>query len=112
MKEKKMQKLLIEIYAVTNQNVIDDDGNAQSIHHIYHQLMDQFNNSYMKDRVELKFIDVLTDKYEEKLATDNLSQKMFLPWTYFNGELEFYNGISESMIYQEAIKQMKFKIKR
>lgn len=105
-----MKKLLIELYTVTDQQVYDDVGNVQPINHFFNQLVQMFNNSYMKNKVELKMIDVLKETYDEEQVKENLSQGHLLPWVYFDGELTFYNGLSESMIFQEAMRFMTYKI--
>ncbi len=107
-----MKKLLIEVYAVTDQNVYNDDGHVKTIRILMNQIAENFKYSFMKNKVELKLIDVLHDAYNEELTKENLSQGQLLPWVYFNGELMFYNGISESMIQRQAMKQMKYKIIR
>ncbi|MDF2700121.1 MAG: hypothetical protein K0Q49_1677 [Haloplasmataceae bacterium] len=103
-------KLLIEVYGVTDLEFEDEFKNILPIEELCNKLDKKLSSSYIKNKVELNFINVLKDPYDEAKVKDILSQGYHLPWTLFNGEIMFYNGFSISMIYKEALREMSYKV--
>lgn len=69
---------------------------------LYHGLIQFLDNSDVKDFVDIKFIDLLTDVQDGHSTMKYFIDKGFgFPLTTINGELKLYGGISDRIIYQE-----------
>lgn len=69
---------------------------------LYQNLMHFLDNSDVKDFVDIKFIDLITDVTDGYSTMEYFINKGFgFPLTTINGELKLYGGISDRIIYQE-----------
>lgn len=72
---------------------------------LYQDLMQFLDNSDVKNFVDIKFIDLVTDIQDGYSTMKYFINKGFgFPLTTINGELKLYGGISNRIIYQEIKK--------
>ncbi|WP_222927259.1 MULTISPECIES: hypothetical protein [Thermosediminibacter] len=74
---------------------------------MYDEFVEFIQNSDVKDKVDIKFIDVMEDSLDGYDAVKTMLEKGYgMPLTAVNGRLRFYGGISNEMFYEEIKKHL------
>lgn len=107
------EKILIEVYGVKDGiiecNCCNGDckcncGSSSSVSktsEMYDNLICYFEKSELKDKVTIKFIDILNDEYNNyEYVSDMLERGFEPPFIAINNEMELYGSISNELIYE------------
>lgn len=107
------EKIKVEIFGIKDQPLScgcgcgESCGPTKTMGLAYEEFVDFLKNSNIKDNVETQFIDVLMDNLNDHESVIKAMQSGFtLPLTAIDGELKFYGGISNEMIYDEIAKSI------
>lgn len=75
---------------------------------VYQKLVDFLTDKELKDRVNLTFVNVLTDEVEGHAACKAALEKCYaLPITLINGQPRLYGGLSTKKIHAEINAMLK-----
>lgn len=110
-------KIVIEVFGIKNESAGGGDcgpgccgpgscGPAPTMGEMFQDFVNFIEKSEVKDKVTLRFIDVMEDNLDEYESVKKvLAQGYGLPLTVINGNARFYGGLSIEMIHEE-IKKM------
>ncbi|MDT8900298.1 hypothetical protein [Anaeroselena agilis] len=109
-------KITIEVFGLRNESVNGGGccdggcgpggcGPAPTMGEMYQELVEFMEQSELKDKVALQFIDVMADNLDGYESVKKVLDKgLGLPVTAINGKAIFYGGLSVPKIYDEVKK--------
>jgi hypothetical protein len=106
-------KIKVDIYGVKEQPVASggccsggcDCGPSQTMGELFDEFVNYVNNSNLKDRIDLHFVDIFSPEFNQNATVmEAMQQGYSLPLTTINGTLMFYGGISNQMIFEQIQK--------
>lgn len=101
-----LEKIMIEVFGIKEQqsgggcNCSGGCGPTKTMGQMYDEFVHFLANSKIRDQIDIHFIDILMDDMDRyPHVLDAMNQEYSLPLTVINGEIKFYGGISNKMIY-------------
>jgi disulfide oxidoreductase YuzD len=99
------EKIKVEIYGIKDQSsggcsCSGGCGPTKTMGELYKDFLSFLSKTRLKDRIDIRFIDILMDDMDKYQTVLNAMEKGYgLPLTTINDEIKFYGGINNKMIY-------------
>lgn len=102
----------VEVFGIKNQSCgsacscSGGCGPSKTMEEMYQEFIQFLSRTSIKKRIDIKFVDILMDDMEGyDSVVSAMDQGYALPLTAINGEIKFYGGIANKMIYN-AIRKL------
>jgi hypothetical protein len=100
------EQIKVEVFGIRNQackggcNCNGSCGPNKTMGELYEEFIKFLSKSNIRKRIDINFVDILMDDMDGNTSViDALDQGYDLPLTAINGEIKFYGGIANKMIY-------------
>ncbi|MDA8227589.1 MAG: hypothetical protein M0T74_07775 [Desulfitobacterium hafniense] len=80
-------------------------GSGATMGEMYQELVAFFGASEMRDKVDIRFVDVIKDSLDPyETARIRLDRGCKMPLTAVNGKMRFYGAIDPALVFEQAQK--------
>lgn len=106
-----VEKIKVKVFGIKDQstggacNCSGGCGPTKTMGETYEEFVNFLNNTRLRNRIDIEFIDILMDNMDEyESVLDAMNKGYGLPLTTINGNIKFYGGISNKMIFNSLSK--------
>jgi|LSQX01.3.fsa_nt_gb hypothetical protein len=105
------ERVIVEVFGIKDQstacgcNCSGGCGPTKTMGELYKDFIYFLSRTKLRDRIDISFVDILMDDMDNyQSVLDAMEQGYTLPLTAINGDIKFYGGISNKMIYDSIRK--------
>jgi hypothetical protein len=104
------EKIIVEVFGIKDQAINDNSsgcscqggccGPTKTMGQTYEEFKFLLSRSKIRQRIDVRFIDILREDMDSYgYAMEAMDKGYNLPLTAINGQIKFYGGLSNRMIY-------------
>jgi hypothetical protein len=112
-----VEKVIVEVFGIKDQPSGGSNcdcsggscccGPSKNMGLLYDELIDFLSGSRLRNRIDVKFIDILRDDMDPyNYVIEAMDRGYGLPFTSINGKLKFYGGISHKKVYGALMRSL------
>lgn len=105
------EKIKVIVFGIKDQSTGGDCncsggcGPVKTMGEAYEEFVNYLYNTKLRNHIDIEFIDILMDNMDEHDSVlDAMNKGYGLPLTTINGNIKFYGGISNKMIFNSLRK--------